>query len=468
MSAGDLKSVKRYRLGDTGWAEVLTTSGVRYYVNKATKETTWHCPPSAKEWLAKHELDKQRKKYEMDKLDSARDKLTEEEQLHEWAVVVKQIITDNKIPPVMTYPRAESRLALDSRIATVPRDFRPQVFEAAKRLFSQKPLRKACLDRIHSLESKIRPDHDALDFLKTYFNDPKWLALRNDPEMINCVQKLIEKASTRLQTELEALSPHFLQAIKLSFGPFLKDRSIILNDNQLFLDPKNLAEFRKFIQADNKHLQDKFVSAYTAFCASCEPPELIDELIADAWQEWCQMHWQNIDQQNHDASRDFALPDQQSKKRRASSNIPEKDDTIKRRERIRGELNANAVNEQRLQLVKSLIVEVIKDPFRKLRDSQVFKSGEAPRRLSRRDFDIIFDDSMNRLESHSRWSPGLNENTVLRPLLEKFVTEDWPRTAKCQFVDLITPLYLDPSTGYLQVSDRKSAFIFLAVNRGSS
>eukprot|EP01053_Blabericola_migrator_P008392 Blabericola_migrator_1__8391@NODE_436_length_8493_cov_87_644434_g342_i0_p3_GENE_NODE_436_length_8493_cov_87_644434_g342_i0NODE_436_length_8493_cov_87_644434_g342_i0_p3_ORF_typecomplete_len451_score104_43WW/PF00397_26/2_8e06FF/PF01846_19/0_34FF/PF01846_19/1_3e03_NODE_436_length_8493_cov_87_644434_g342_i0751427 len=312
------KPVKRRVLGETGWIQVTTEKGLKYYVNITSRETTWIAPPVVTTWLEQRRLEKAKAKEQVKKQEALDKKLTEEEQLQAWVDLTRQIIETKKIPPIITFDRAQARLCADPQFLQCPSDKRQEVFELAKKLIISKGSGVSVLAeferKLAQLKERklIRHDHTVRDVFESYFSEDKWLSLRENPNASSALEKCLAEVQDNIGRELETLMPEFRaftakcfllylkHQVSLSVKPSVKE---LIDDNDFvikFTEEESLDQFKEFVQSfeslsgRSQEQLEKDRVMWGKFLMILDP-SLINELLIDTWQAWCQKLWQDPD-----------------------------------------------------------------------------------------------------------------------------------------------------------------------------
>lgn len=306
------KPVKRRVLGESGWIQVTTDKGLKYYINASTKETTWIAPEAALIWIERRKAEKLQEKQLLKKQTETEKKLTAEEQLQQWVEITKSLIESKQIPPIMTYDRAQARLCLEKPFLECPPDRRQEVYELAKKAIISKGGASHLLEefrtRLNTLKDKgiIRQDHTAELIWDTYFREDKWLGLRKNDAANQAIEKTIQAVQEEVSIKLEKMMPTFQDFVSRCFRAFVsktgeaigKSVKEMLEDNNFvieFTTNTSLDEFKSFVQTEDasndQQTREKDLLVWGEFSMSLDP-ELINELLIDTWQSWCQSQWQ--------------------------------------------------------------------------------------------------------------------------------------------------------------------------------
>eukprot|EP01054_Gregarina_sp_Poly1_P002030 Gregarina_sp_Poly_1__2029@NODE_1532_length_3918_cov_126_566346_g1011_i0_p2_GENE_NODE_1532_length_3918_cov_126_566346_g1011_i0NODE_1532_length_3918_cov_126_566346_g1011_i0_p2_ORF_typecomplete_len328_score59_20WW/PF00397_26/1_4e06FF/PF01846_19/0_65FF/PF01846_19/6e02FF/PF01846_19/5_1e03_NODE_1532_length_3918_cov_126_566346_g1011_i025293512 len=309
------KPVKRKTLGDTGWIQVTTAKGLRYYVNSKSKETTWTIPETVVLWQERHKAERQQQKAQESKQLQIAKELSHAEQLQSWVELTKQLIHTKNIPPIATYDRAQQRLCSDPGFLCCPPERRQEVFELAKKAILTRDLGAhnilaAFEERLTLLKNRklIRHDHTPEDVLESYFKDEKWLGIQKNEKTREMLIQSIREAQEILSLELENLMPQFDELLRRYFEKYVTYQGNLrspknnvhelLQNNDFvlgFVTEESLDEFKAFVQELPTDEKDTLI--WGKFLISLDP-NLINELLVDSWQHWCQIMWSSAGDAN--------------------------------------------------------------------------------------------------------------------------------------------------------------------------
>lgn len=328
---------KAKKLGPTGWVEVTTTTGLKYYVSKTLNITTWVCPPEASTWLMRRDEEIKRSKEAKARKEEAKKQLEAEDAASEYIRIFEQLITSLKIPPILTYERAVKRMLQNTRFQSIPIEAREEAFKKARsNLLGSVSTQTGSASDISSVgisglikqfqskleqlqqNKRLRADHQVEEVMSLFFSDERWLPIRQKSSVVELVHASLGKLQEERRAELDQMRddmklicvkyfPNYLEETKELSGKSLKD---LLMDDVFavsFLDASNMSSFVKYLRDSLLTLLSPAERAiFMRFAALSDTDDMLG-MVAEAWQTLCQSVWTNLVSSK---KRENDLPDQ--------------------------------------------------------------------------------------------------------------------------------------------------------------